>query len=77
MRRLMVKFILLFAIVGESSLIVIDFRPQALPQTESCSVVGVGSTAAALDATSGTVNVVPTTCEGLLTRADTLLVVGR
>ena len=70
MRRLMVKFILLFAVVGESSLVVLAVRREPHPSTADCSIAGVGSTAATLDAASGTVQVAPATCEGLLHRAS-------
>ena len=70
MRRLMVKFILLFAIVGESSLVVLAVRREAPRPTADCSIAGIGSTAAHLDAASGTVHVVPTTCEGFLQQAS-------
>jgi len=70
MRRLMVKFILLFAVVGESSLVVLAVRREAPHRTADCSIVGVGSTAAHLDAVSGTVHAVPATCEGFLQQAS-------
>ena len=70
MRRLMVKFILLFAVVGESSLVVLAVRREAPRRTPDCSIVGIGSTAAHLDAASGTVRAVPATCEGFLQQAS-------
>ena len=70
MRRLMVKFILLFAVVGESSLVMLAVRREAAPSTADCSIVGIGSTAAVLDEAFETVNVVPASCEGFLEQAS-------
>jgi len=71
MRRLLVKFILLFAVVGEASLVGLAVRREAAARTAAgCSIAGIGSTSANLDAASGIVRVAPATCEGFLQQAS-------
>jgi hypothetical protein len=70
MRKILVRFILLFAVVGESSLVVLAVTHHDARDIAECSIAGIGSTAATLDATRGTLGVTPAACDGFLQQAS-------
>jgi hypothetical protein len=66
MRQILVRFILLFAVVGESSLVVLTVKPEDAPPPANCYIAGIGSASATVDRASGALRVTRTTCEGFL-----------
>jgi hypothetical protein len=70
MRQMLLSFVLLFAVVGESSLVgPAAGRASASPAAE-CSVSGIGTTAATADPSSGTLRITAASCEGLALQAS-------
>jgi hypothetical protein len=70
MRQMLLRFVLLFAVVGESSLVgPAAERASASPAAE-CSISGIGTTAATADPSSGTLRIAAASCEGFALQAS-------
>jgi hypothetical protein len=64
MRQMMVRFVLLFAVVGESSLVGPAAERASVSPAANCSISGIGTTAAAADPSSGVLKIAAASCEG-------------
>lgn len=64
MRQLIVRFVLLFAVVGESSLVGPAAERASVSPAAECSISGIGTTAAAADPSSGAIRSAAASCEG-------------
>jgi hypothetical protein len=70
MRQMLVRFVLLFAVVGESSLVGLNVKRAATSPAVACSISGIGTTAAAVDPSSGTLAITAASCEGFVQKAS-------
>jgi hypothetical protein len=64
MRHLIVRFVLLFTVVGESSLVGPAAERASVSPAAECSISGIGTTAAAVDPSSGAIRSAAASCEG-------------
>jgi hypothetical protein len=70
MRQMLVRFVLLFAVVGESSLIGPAAERATASPAAPCAISGIGTTAAAIDPSSGALKITAASCEGFAQQAS-------
>jgi hypothetical protein len=70
MRQMLVRFVLLFAVVGESSLVGPAAGRAIASPAAACVISGIGTTAAAIDPSSGTLKITAASCEGFAQQAS-------
>ena len=64
MRQMLVRFVLLFAVAGEASLVGPAVEMVTASPAAGCSILGIGTAAAVTDLSSGTLKITPASCEG-------------